>query len=388
MRIRGIRKLIKVIAAIVIAALALGAIGMACVPSILRSIDNGKERQCFENSYRLLNKLEEKLMGDEDNTEWYRLIEEKNSSKLLSALKKEVGIADMDISDNYVKFGENQIAILCKKHVNHQDIAISIPNNIVQNAEIEDPPQSDVITWISAYGRDTYFQNTILDRDNPHQYVFTNADDTNRIFSAIKVRAYYAGGGSRDLNENEYKIKVGSLDMRKVGSYSFRIEYVGRSITGDLFTTFDVDVIENNIRQELVLNCDDFGIYRLASWAWTDYVADALDAPGNYMDFDASIVYDEGVFYYLPDGFRIKKDNKLNTSLDGAMDLDDNMLSAYRIAFDLKTPVYHKDRATMLAHTGSLKFEDGNFYIWQDVDSKSGPKGWLRVYCELTRLDE
>ena len=387
MRKRRFQKIIKIIAAVIIAALALGAIGMACVPSILRSIDNGKERECFENSYRLLNTLEAKLMGDEDNTEWYRLIEEKNSSKLISALKKAAGL-DFDSSDNYVKFGETSIAILCKKHVNHQDIAISIPNNIVQDAQTEDPPQSDVITRISAYGRDTYFQNTILDRENPHQFVFTNDDDTNRIFSGIHVKAYYGGGGSRDLRPDEYKIQIGTVDMRKVGSYSFRIEYVGRSITGDLFTSFDVDVIENNVRKELILNCDDFGIFRLASWAWTDYVADALDAPGNYMDFDASIVYDEGVFYYLPDGFRIRKDNKLNSSLDGAMDLDDNTLSAYRIAFDVKTPVYHKERATMLAHTGSLKYEDGNFYIWQDVESKSGPKGWLRVYCDVTRIDK
>lgn len=377
----------KIVPAILITALAVAIACFAFVPSISRSISNGRQKVCYTNSYRLLNLLDAKMNGTEDNKVWYDLYEERNSNKLLSALKKELGDDSVDISDYYIKFGDGTVTILCKRHPETLDVTMTVPDNLIYTEEEYNAPQSDVILYITASGQDTYFQNSIMDKSNPAKRVFTNADNTNAIFPNINVVAHFAGGGSRILNSDEYKIQVGTLDMTKTGKRTLRIVYKGRRWPEDIFTAFEIDIVENDVRDPLIVDGGNLGKYELASWIWTDYVTDALDAPGSYMNFDASIVYDDETYYYFPDGFTILKENKDNGSIAGALDTNDHTKQAYSIIFDLDTPVYTQNVAQTIAHNGYLKLEDGLVYIWQDSPSKELDRGWIRVYCDMVKIN-
>ncbi len=379
---------IKIAVTAAVAVIVLIIIGVACVPSIVRSIENGYAKKCYKNAFRLLNVLEENLNSDEVNQTWYELIAEGNSVKLLGALKEELGDDSIDVSNYYVKFGNESVSILCKKHPEMQDVTKSIPNNLVTYDVEFEPPQSDIITRIYATGKDLYFQNVGLDRSDPTKLKFSNSDDMSGLFKDIRVVAEFAGGGARYLRADEYNILVGNLDFAKTGVKPLRIVYTGRVFPSNLMTTFNILVIKNSTRQQLVVDCYGYGRYELASWDWTNYVSDALDANGDYMEFDASIVCDDGSFYYFPDGFVIEKTNRANKSIDGALDIDDKTKKAYRIRFDLNDDVLTDKMQTEIVHEGCLKFDDGNFYIWQEHKSKEAPEGWLRVYCELRRLTE
>ena len=359
-------------------------IGFAFVPSIVRSVHNGNEDECYRNSYRLLNVLTERMNGTEENKIWYDLVAERNSNKLLNALNKELD-KSVDLSNYYAKFANGTVSILCTKHPTVLDVTMKVPDNLIAKEEEYIEPKSDIIMGITASGKDMYFANSILDKNNPEKMIFTNSDDTNALFGNIIVTAHFMGGGKRVLNRDEYKIKVGELDMTKAGKRTLKIEYSNQVWPKNLFEAFEIYVIANDQREPLIVDGGVEGKYELASWVWTDFVADALDVSGNYMEFGASIVFYDGNYYYYPDGFAILKDNEDNGSIKGARDKANHKKQAYYIVFDT-SKVLTKNMAQTKTHNGSLKVDDGLVYIWQEQPSKEQPKGWIRVYCDMKRL--
>lgn len=381
MRRGGYRKVILT-AVIILAVVAI--VGFAFVPSIVRSIGNGNYDKCYRNSYRLLNILTDRMNGTEDNKIWYDLVAERNSNKLLSALNEELE-EPVDLSSYYIKFGNDTVTILCTKHPTVLDVVMKVPDNYIAEEEEYIEPKSNIIMAITASGRDMYFANSILDRNDPEKMIFTNSDDTNALFENITVTAHFMGGGKRVLNSDEYKIMVGNLDMTKAGNKTLKIEYVNRAWPKNLFTAFEINVVSNEQREPLIVDGGLEGKYELASWVWTDFVSDALDVSGNYMEFGASIVFYDGNYYYYPDGFAILKDNEDNGSIKGARNRDNHKKEAYYIIFNT-SQILTKNTAHTITHDGYLKVEDEIVYIWQEQPSKELPKGWIRVYCDMKRL--
>lgn len=377
----------QIFPAILIGIIVLVIAGFAFIPSISKSIDNGSQKKCNSTSQLLLNTLSDKLNGTEENKLWYDLCYEQNSNRLLASLKEASGDEDLDISDYYVKFSASSVTILCKKHTDMLDKTLTIPDNLITDNEEYVKPASDIVVSITASGRDTYFQNSSLDKTDKEKKVFTNSDDTNELFPEIYVTAHFAGGGKRRLDKSEYKILVGELDMSKPQKTVLKIIYTKTAWPNDIFTNFNIDIIKNNSRPPLIVDGGNDGRYELAAWDWTNYVADAVGSPDGYMGFGASIVYFEGSYYYYPDGFIILSNNKNNGSLLGALNIDDTKKTAYCIEFDLDSPVYSNSIAQTIVHNGSLRLDNGLVYIWQDKPSKELDRGWIRVYCEMEQLN-
>lgn len=378
----------NVIKAIITAILLLAvlfAAGVAFVPSILTSLDNGAEKECLANSKKLLSLLDAKMSADEENMFWYDLVEEGNSSKLVNALNRELD-EPADVSGYYIKFDGNYLRMLCSKHPQVLDVEMELPNNPVHIERVYNAPQSAFVTTIHAYGQDAYFAGVPLDAENPEKMIFTDADDTNALFSGITVTASYALGGERVLNPDEYKILVGTIDMSKPAHRKLLIEY-NLYPWHTMLTTFDIDIIPNDRLNPLIINGSG-GRYEINSWDWMDYFADALDARGEYMEFSPSVVRDGGKYYYFPDGFAIIKESKYNGSVMGARDLDEHDEPAYYVIFDTDTEVYDGKGAPEDVSEGQIRLDEGDVYLWQNKPSKEFGAGWLQVFGEITKIED
>ena len=373
---------IKAIITAILLLAVLAAAGLACVPSILTSLDNGNERICLANSRKLLSTLETKMSADAENQFWYDLVAEGNSSKLVNALNRELE-EPVDVSGYYIRFEKNHLRILCSKHPQVFDVSIEIPNNPVHIERTYEEPKSAFVTMIHAYGRDAYFAGAPFDADNPQKMIFTDADDTNALFSGITVTASCAGGGERVLNTDEYRILVGEIDMSVPGRRTLLISY-GSDTWPVMFTTFDIDIIPNDRYAPLIIDGGDAGKYELSSWRWMEYFSDTLDADGEYMEFTPSIVFYDGKYYYFPDGFAIVKDSKYNDSLMGARSIDEHDEQAYYVMFDTKSQA---NTNAENVREGQIRVEDGNVYIWQNQPSAEFDAGWLQVFGEIRKIE-
>lgn len=374
------KRIISAAAAVIFAALT----AFACVPAAYRAADNGRAKECLAETYMLKNKLDGILNGTTENGYWYDLIAEKSSKKLLEALNSRLD-DPVDISAYYIKFGNGEVTFLCRRHPTVLNVSSEVPDNVVTYSDDTESVKSDIITYIEAYGRDMYFQNAILDSQNPT--VSVHEGDLTDLFPDIKVRAHFLGGGSRILRPDEYTVTAGKLDMAKAGKKTLSIRFKNQGWQTRLFTVFDIYVIDNKEREPLVVDGGNFGVYELASWVWTDYVADAMNAEGSYMEFDASIVFDGGSYYYYPDGFTILKENEDNGTIDGAVDTSNWKKKAYRIEFNTDKVTNGKSISISSMKDGYLKVAaEDKVYIWQNTASKELPKGWIEVYCEKKKL--
>ena len=356
--------------------------GVAFVPSILTSLDNGAERECLANSKKLLAVLDSKMTGSEDNMFWYNLVAEGNSSKLVNALNRELD-EPVDVSGYHIKFNDGNLRMLCSKHPQALDVEMELPNTPVHIERVYNEPKSALVTTIHAYGQNAYFAGAPFDAENPEKMIFTDEDNLSVLFGGITVTASYAGGGERVLNPDEYKILVGQIDMSTPASKQLIIEY-NLYPWHTIRTTFDIDIIYNDRVAPLIVEGEDR--YEIASWDWMDYFADALDAKGEYMEFTTSIVRDNGKYYYFPDGFAIIKESEYNGSIMGARDLDEHDERAYYVEFDTNYDKY--DTAAENVREGQICVMDGNVYVWQEQPSKEFGKGWLQIYGEITKIEE
>ena len=380
----------RVIRAIITAILLLAvlcAAGVAFVPSILMSVDNGKAHECRADSKELLSLLDAKMGADEENIFWYDLLAEKNSSKLVNAINREMD-EPVDVSGYYMKFDGNYIRMLCSKHPQALDIEVVLPDHPVHFEKTYEEPKSSFVTTIHAYGQDVYFTGVTFDAENPEKMVFTDEDNLSALFYGITVTASYAGGGERVLNPDEYRILVGSIDMSQPSHRTLLIAY-NLYPWQTMLTTFDIDIIPNERITPLIVNggagsSGGEGRYEINSWNWMDYFADSLDADEEYMEFTASIVRDNGEYYYFPDGFAIIKDSPYNGSVMGARNLDEHDEQAYYVIFNMDSETYNEETPV----EGQIRVdEEENVYIWQNQPSKEFDAGWLQVFGEITRIE-
>ena len=380
------KRVIKGIATVILLLAVLGAAGLAFVPSILTSVDNGNERECLANSKKMLSLLESRMSADAENMFWYELVREGNSSKLVNALNREME-ESVDVSGYYIKFGENTLQMLCVKHPQVLDVDMEIPNNPVHTERTYAEPKSALVTRINAYGRGAYFAGAPFDAENPEKMFFTDADNINALFSDITVTASYALGGERVLKPDEYKIIVGGLDMSVPGTRPLRIVYNNGPWT-TMFTTFDIDIIPNNRPEPFIVN-SVAGRYEITAWDWMDYYADTLDADGKYMEFTPSVVRDKGKYYYFPDGFAIIKEGEYNDSIMGARDIDEHDERAHYVILDTAASKAYTGAPNEKVREGTMlvNADTDEIFVWQNQPSKEFDAGWLQIFGDITKVE-
>ncbi len=363
------------------------AAGLAFVPSIIASISNADARECREYSEKLLSVLEDKMSSDEESTFWYNLIDEGNSSKLVSALDNEAGGSEF-AQNYYIKFYAHSLKLLCRSHPQVLDVSMKFPDKPARTEHKYAKPESSIVTGINAYGPGIYFAGAPLDKNNREKTVFTDDDDTSALFSDITVTASYAGGGESVLSPDEYKIEIGTLDMSTPAHKTLTIKY-GAPPWQTISTKFDIDILPNDRREPLIVESSS-GSYELTYWDWMDYFADSLDAPGRqYMDFSPSIVRDNGKFYYFPDGFAVMKDSKYNSSVTGARDTKIHDKQAHYVELIMPIEAYtpklgeRPKEGTIMVNSSS-----DAIYVWQDRPSKEFKEGWVQIFGEIKKFGE
>lgn len=124
------------------------------------------------------------------------------------------------------------------------------------------------------------------------------------------------------------------------------------------------------------------GRYCISAWEWQDYVNDAAVEDGK--TYGSSIVYYDGVYYYYPDGFRVRNYSENTNPFRYAVDTEDEYRPAYCITIDVSAVV--SGRFSVDSHEGSLMVESGSVYIWQTRPSKKFGKGWIQIECETKKL--
>ena len=122
--------------------------------------------------------------------------------------------------------------------------------------------------------------------------------------------------------------------------------------------------------------------YILAAWAWSDYVRDTTDENNQA---GASIVYFEGDYLYYPDGFLIDRRSDNSDPTVSARDIDKSDRPAYYIKMD-KGNISQTEEVKNPKNGMLWMDENEEIYIWQESASKEANAGWLRVYCEITKI--
>lgn len=131
-----------------------------------------------------------------------------------------------------------------------------------------------------------------------------------------------------------------------------------------------------------IIDAGQEGKYCISAWTWTDYVTGATAEDGKI--YDAAIVYYDGVYYYYPDGFKVRNTAANSNPFRYAVDPDNTRQAAYCIPVDTASIV--SGRFSSDSHEGSLLAEEGEVYIWQTRPSKTQGKGWIKIECETKKL--
>ncbi len=124
------------------------------------------------------------------------------------------------------------------------------------------------------------------------------------------------------------------------------------------------------------------GRYCISAWEWRDYVNGAAAEDGK--NYGPAVVYYDGVYYYYPDGFRVRNHFDNTNPFRYAVDTENEYQSAYCIPIDVSAVASGRFRVD--SHEGSLMIESGGIYIWQTRPSKKLGKGWIQIECETKKL--
>ncbi len=360
--------------------------GIVIVPSLSQCINNRKETVCEYHINTMLAILSEELTAEEEQggTYWHDLIKNGNYQKLIASLHDKTGLNKFSPADYYIQTGEEDITLFCKEHKRITDCSIRFSK--LQNVNVEvaaKPMLSRQIAYLTVSGPDTYYQGDSLDSENPEKMIFIGRE-ADRAIQNLKVTAVYVGGTHKELERGSYTITTDILNMSKSGQTHLIIKSHSDSVwDNSAYVPFVIDVIGVEDVAPLIVNGGVSGKFELASWEWRSYVEEASqNADGK--DFDASIIYYDGHYYYYPDGLHITNSNKNDTPFKYALNIDDNTKAAYYIKFDTKSVILNESD-TKNPRNGSLKVENDLVYIWQENASKELDKGWIRVYCELKK---
>lgn len=134
--------------------------------------------------------------------------------------------------------------------------------------------------------------------------------------------------------------------------------------------------------RSFIVDAGSEGKYCVSAWDWADYVAGATAEDGKV--YGASTVFYDGVYYYYPDGFKVRNSSANSSPFRYAVNPDSTGQAAYCITVDTSSVV--SGRFSTESHEGSLMVEEGEVYIWQTRPSKTQGKGWIRIECESKKL--
>ena len=362
--------------------------GLVIVPSLVQCVANNHRSKCYTHMAYMINSLSEMLADEEKTGETYfhDLIKNGNYQKLISSVNDKVGGGgQFPASDYYIIPGDENLTLMCKEHLSITDKALKFSLlNEVNNVEIAPKPQiGEKILYLTVSGPDTYYENDVLDTFDSSRMVFRGRE-VDRVINNLTVTAVYAGGAREELDRSSYTISAKKLDMTKSGQTRLWIKYNSKSLwDNSVCGLFTIDVIGNDDVAPLIIDSGLNGKFELAAWDWSAYVEEASAQNGG-KEFGASIVRYNGAYYYYPDGFRIKNDNKNSSPFKHALDTDDADEAAYNIRFDYESAV-PADTDESELHAGNVKVENELIYIWQEQPSKELGEGWIRVYCDLNK---
>lgn len=363
---------------------------LSCVvilPSLFQCVDNRNKTKCSEHIYEMLGIMSDELTNETKNEEtyWNDLIKNGNYQKLVRVLNDKTGESKKYPSSNYyIKASDEKISIFCKDHKDMPEKSIQL--SLLQDVSVEVAEQKQIgekIVYLSVSGLDTYYEGEALDANNPSKMMFKGTEPDKAIQN-LTVTAVYTGGVKEVLPRSRYTLSSKKIDMTKSGQASIVVKSDSRSLwDNSAYARFVVDIIGSNDVAPLIVDGGISGRYKLASWEWNDYVAEA-DEEDMGKVFGASIITYNGSYYYYPDGFKIINNNKNNSPFEFAIDIEEGENPAYYIEFDVNSIIRNEDDEKDV-HNGSIKVENNLIYIWQEEKSRELDEGWIRVYCGLKK---
>lgn len=362
--------------------------GLVIVPSVVQCVANNNKSKCNRHMSAMITTLSDMLAEEEKtgNTYCHDLIKNGNYQKLISVVNEKTGSGnEFPSAEYYIMPGDETLTLMCKTHlsITNKTVKFSLMKE-VNNVEIAPKPLiGEKILYVTVSGPDTYYEDESIDAANPEKKVFVGRE-IDDVINNLTVTAVYAGGAREEIERSNYTITAKKLDLSKAGQTVLWIKSNSRSLwDNSVRASFIIDVVGNNDIAPLIVDGGLEGRFELAAWDWSDFVEEAGQENGG-KEFGASIVRYNGMYYYYPDGFTIKNDNKNSTPFKFALDKDDEEKAAYNICFNKNTAV-DKDADEKTLKAGDVKVENELIYIWQTEKSKEADPGWLRVYCDLTK---
>lgn len=359
------------------------------IPTISKCLENGDEKKCRRNLNQISSALDKAISNEGNSKKWIELLSKNNSVQTINALKLTMPAAKankIDASDYYIKLSNGEFQIRCLEHPKIDDYSVKQPQNF--KIAIQQSNKDELVDYIKINGIRTYFQNNSINPKNPEQMKFTSKDNLKEIFSDLEVSAIHLGKTIKNISKDSYTITTNGFDMSKPGKKVIIIKYVSDKAWNNVeYATFTFNVLEKKSATPLTVNFGEKGTYDLAAWDWTDYIVEASQENGKAKNFDASIVYFDGKYYYYPDGFRIDTRNNNLSPMTAARDIDDNDLPAYNIEINPKNIINSKEDKNEMkkAKNGALMLEENLAYIWQTEPSKELDSGWIRIFCEMKK---
>lgn len=359
------------------------------IPTISKCLENGDEKKCRRNLNQISSALDKAISNEGNSKKWIELLSKNNSVQTINALKLTMPAAKankIDASDYYIKLSNGEFQIRCLEHPKIDDYSVKQPQNF--KIAIQQSNKDELVDYIKINGIRTYFQNYSINLKNPEQMKFTSKDNLKEIFSDLEVSAIHLGKTIKNISKDSYTITTNGFDMSKPGKKVITIKYVSDKAWNNVeYATFTFNVMEKKSATPLTVNFGEKGTYDLAAWDWTDYIVEASQENGKAKNFDASIVYFDGKYYYYPDGFRIDTRNNNLSPMTAARDIDDNDLPAYNIEINPKNIINSKEDKNEMkkAKNGALMLEENLAYIWQTEPSKELDSGWIRIFCEMKK---
>lgn len=362
-------------------------VGIILIPSLIVCDENRQKNDCMKHMYRIRTAITDELEREAEtgSSYWHSMIKNGNYKRLLEAANNKTPDGDMlPASDYYMQISDNKMQIICKKHRDVSIGELNLSSLGTASIQVEERGMTgDDIVYITVSGPDTYYENEILDPQNPDKTLFYG-NDLDALLSNLTVTAVYSGGNSTVLDREDYSIYSEPLDITKSGQTRLVIKTNSNSVwDNSAYAVFRLEVIGEDDIAPLIIDAGINGKYKLSAWDWNDFVAEAA-AEKDGKAFDASIIRQGDKYYYYPDGLYIDNSKPNTNALEYAYDTNRSGNRAYCIQFDTKSVILNSSDTNKI-HNGSVRAEDGRVYIWQDVRSKELDRGWIRVYCEVRK---
>lgn len=373
-------------------------VGLIIVPAFAACIENGSKNKTEKNMYiikdSLTGSLSQEIKGNDRY--WRDMIETGHSKKLLNAIKeKHPKCSKINIDDFYLKYSNDELVFLSKRfpdisgvYMSLSDYGISskkISENKAKQIKNEGRKENAQIDSIAVTGISEYKAGTIMDTKNPLKQLFTQNDNIEDIFS-LEITARLMGGGERTLKPSEYTLTTSGIDMSKPGNYTAAItSNIEKAWSDTMTAVFTITVTDEPFEYEpLIVDAGRDGVYELAAWNWDNFVSDAENDSGEGKNFDASIIYYGGKYFYYPDGFVIEKSAPNTNPMEYCRSLKDKNKTSYYIIFNLENVYTPADVSESTeTYAGDILLDnEHNIHIWQNGNEDYGV-GWIRIYCDV-----